>query len=123
MLKRCAISELVVAIRCVLAGQTYVTPLLAHRAIEAAARESAPGPVLTSRQREVLQLVAEGRTAKEIADVLKLSVKTAVFHKMALMDKLGLHTTAELTRYAIENGIARTTHSLRAKGASNAPNS
>jgi DNA-binding NarL/FixJ family response regulator len=122
VLKRCAISELVVAIRAVLAAQTYVTPLLARRAV-ATATDSAPGPVLTSRQREVLQLVAEGCTAKEIANVLKLSVKTAVFHKMAIMDKLGLHTTAELTRYAIENGVARTTHSLRAKGASNAPNS
>jgi DNA-binding NarL/FixJ family response regulator len=120
VLKRCAISELVVAIRAVLAGQTYVTPLLAQRAVEAA-RESAPGPALTPRQREVLQLVAEGCTAKEIGNALKLSVKTAVFHKMALMDKLGLRTTAELTRYAIENGIARTTHSLRAKGASNVP--
>jgi DNA-binding NarL/FixJ family response regulator len=117
VLKRCALSELVVAIRTVLAGQTYVTPLLADRAVEAA-KESAAGPVLTSRQREVLQLVAEGCTAKEIANVLKLSVKTAVFHKMAIMDKLGLHTTAELTRYALEHGIVMTTNSLRAKGAS-----
>jgi DNA-binding NarL/FixJ family response regulator len=70
----------------------------------------------------VLQLVAEGCTAKEIANVLKLSPKTAVFHKMAIMDKLGLHTTAELTRYALEHGIATTTNSLRAKGASNVPN-
>lgn len=116
VLKRCAVSELVVAIRAVLAGQTYITPLMAHRAAEAA-KESASGPVLTSRQREVLQLVAEGCTAKEIANVLKLSVKTAVFHKMKIMDKLGLHTTAELTRYAIENGIARTTPSVRAKSA------
>ncbi len=122
VLKRCALSELVVAIRAVLAGQTYITPLMAHRAVETA-EESAPGPVLTSRQREVLQLVAEGCTAKEIANVLKLSVKTAVFHKMAIMDKLGLHSTAELTRYAMEHGIATTTHSLRAKSASNVPNS
>jgi DNA-binding NarL/FixJ family response regulator len=117
VLKRCAVAELVVAIRCVLAGQTYITPLLADRAVEAAT-ESAPGPVLTSRQREVLQLVAEGCTAKEIANALKLSVKTAVFHKMAIMDKLGLHSTAELTRYAMEHGIITTTNSLRAKGAS-----
>jgi DNA-binding NarL/FixJ family response regulator len=116
VLKRCAVAELVVAIRAVLAGQTYITPLMAHRAAEAA--ESAPGSVLTSRQREVLQLVAEGCTAKEIAKVLKLSVKTAVFHKVAIMQKLGLHSTAELTRYAIETGIAATIPSLRAKGAS-----
>jgi DNA-binding NarL/FixJ family response regulator len=121
VLKSCAVSELVVAIRAVLSGQTYITPLLAHRAVATAAQESAPGPVLTSRQREVLQLVAEGCTAKEIANVLKLSVKTAVFHKMAIMEKLGLRTTAELTRYAMEHGIATTTPSLRAKAASNVP--
>ena len=106
VLKRCAVAELVAAIRAVLAGQTYVTPLLAYGAVESA-KDTVPGPVLTSRQREVLQLVADGRTAKEIANVLKLSVKTAVFHKVAIMQKLGLHSTAELTRYAIENGIAR----------------
>jgi DNA-binding NarL/FixJ family response regulator len=109
VLKRCAVSELVNAIRQVLDGHTYVTPLVADRAVEAARVCVRPGPSLTSRQREVLQLVAEGCTAKEIANVLKLSVKTAVFHKMAIMDKLGLRTTAELTRYALEQGIATAT--------------
>ncbi|HTA68336.1 MAG TPA: response regulator transcription factor [Bryobacteraceae bacterium] len=109
VLKRCAVSELVTAIRQVLAGHTYVTPLVADRAVEAAQVCLQPGPALTSRQREVLQLVAEGCTAKEIANVLKLSVKTAVFHKMAIMDKLGLRTTAELTRYALEHGISTAT--------------
>lgn len=70
VLKRCAVSELVIAIRCVSQGQTYVTPLIADRAGEAA-RESTPGLALTSRQREVLHLVAEGCTAKEIANVLE----------------------------------------------------
>lgn len=109
VLKRCALAELVNAIRQVLSGHTYVTPLVADRALEAARDSVRPGPSLTSRQREVLQLVAEGCTAKEIANVLKLSVKTAVFHKMAIMDKLGLRTTAELTRYALEHGIATAT--------------
>jgi len=109
VLKRCAVAELVAAIRQVLSGHTYVTPLVADRAVEAARESLRPGPALTSRQREVLQLVAEGCTAKEIANVLKLSVKTAVFHKMAIMDKLGLRTTAELTRYALEHGIATAT--------------
>ena len=109
VLKRCAVSELVDAIRQVLDGHTYVTPLVADRAVEVARTAVRPGPSLTSRQREVLQLVAEGCTAKEIANVLKLSVKTAVFHKMAIMDKLGLRTTAELTRYALEQGIASVT--------------
>src|SRR5579871_6026671 len=109
VLKRCALSELVTAIRQVLSGHTYVTPLMAERALEASRACVPQGPELTSRQREVLQLVAEGCTAKEIANVLKLSVKTAVFHKMAIMDKLGLRTTAELTRYALEHGIATPT--------------
>jgi DNA-binding NarL/FixJ family response regulator len=60
---------------------------------------------LTSRQREVLQLVAEGRSVKEIAAILRVSAKTVEFHKSALMDRLGIHTTAELTRYAIEHGL------------------
>jgi DNA-binding NarL/FixJ family response regulator len=109
VLKRCAVSELVTAIRQVLSGHTYVTPLVEDLAVEAVRGPVRPGPALTIRQREVLQLVAEGCTAKEIANVLKLSVKTAVFHKMAIMDKLGLRTTAELTRYALEHGIATAT--------------
>ncbi len=109
VLKRCAVTELVTAIRQVLSGNTYVTPLVADRAVETARVLVRSGPALTARQREVLQLVAEGCTAKEIANVLKLSVKTAVFHKMAIMDKLGLRTTAELTRYALEQGIATAT--------------
>ena len=60
---------------------------------------------LTSRQREVLQLVAEGRSVKEIAALLKISAKTVEFHKCALMERLDIHTTAELTRYAIEHGL------------------
>ena len=60
---------------------------------------------LTSRQREVLQLIAEGKTSREIATALKISPKTVEFHKRALMDQTGLRTTAELTRYAVANGI------------------
>jgi DNA-binding CsgD family transcriptional regulator len=73
--------------------------------IVASAQPRANSKSLTLRQREVLQLVAQGRTAKEIANALGLSVKTAVFHKMAIMDKLGLRTTADLTRYALDQGI------------------
>jgi DNA-binding NarL/FixJ family response regulator len=60
---------------------------------------------LTRRQREVLQLVAEGKTIKEIAAVLGVSPKTVAFHKSGIMDELGLRTTAELTRYALEHGL------------------
>jgi DNA-binding NarL/FixJ family response regulator len=62
---------------------------------------------LTSRKREVLQLVAEGKSVKEIAFILSISTKTVEFHKTTIMDQLGLRTTAELTRYAIEKGIAK----------------
>ncbi len=111
VLKRCAVSELVTAIRQVLEGHSYVTPLMAEHVVAAATNPALRrNPTsLTSRQREVLQLVAEGCTAKEIANSLNISVKTAVFHKMAIMDKLGIRTTAELTRYALEHGITRGT--------------
>jgi DNA-binding NarL/FixJ family response regulator len=107
VLKRCTSSELVKAIREVMNGRTYLTPLV-PRNVAVTAAELGPQPdsrPLTCRQREVLQLVAEGYTAKEIAKSLNLSVKTAVFHRMAIRDKLGLRTTAALTRYALENGM------------------
>jgi len=107
VLKRCTFSELVKAIREVMNGQSYVTPLV-PRQVAGPVTELSPQPdsrPLTCRQREVLQLVAEGCTAKEIAASLNLSVKTAVFHRMAIRDKLGLRTTAALTRYALENGM------------------
>jgi DNA-binding NarL/FixJ family response regulator len=63
------------------------------------------GEKLTPRQREVLQLVAEGKSNKEIATILNVSLKTVDFHKARLMDELGLRTTAELTRYALRHGI------------------
>jgi DNA-binding NarL/FixJ family response regulator len=107
ILKRCTFSELVKAIREVMNGQSYLTPLVPRNSAGTAG-ELGPQPdsrPLTCRQREVLQLVAEGCTAKEIAKSLNLSVKTAVFHRMAIRDKLGLRTTAALTRYALENGL------------------
>jgi DNA-binding NarL/FixJ family response regulator len=107
ILKRCTFLELVKAIREVMNGQSYLTPLVPRNNAGTAA-ELGPQPdsrPLTCRQREVLQLVAAGCTAKEIAKSLNLSVKTAVFHRMAIRDKLGLRTTAALTRYALENGM------------------
>jgi DNA-binding NarL/FixJ family response regulator len=103
----CAVSELLTAIRAVLNGHSYLTPSLGRRvdSILSSGKSRASGKSLTLRQREVLRLVAQGRTAKEIATTLGLSVKTAVFHKMAIMDKLGLRTTADLTRYALDHGI------------------
>lgn len=67
----------------------------------------ASGDQLTSREREVIQLLAEGRTSKEVAVTLNLSVKTAETHRTNLMRKLGLHSVADLTRYAVRNGIVQ----------------
>jgi len=109
VLKHSAPSELVTAVREALRGQTYVTPviagelLLSYREGTSGSRDSAQR--LTARQREVLQLIAEGRSAKEVAGVLKLSIRTAEAHKARILEALGLRTTAELVQYAIRNGI------------------
>ena len=109
VLKRSAATELVNAIREVMKGRYYVTPLVTRQALSplfgGAVEPSKLTNTLTSRQREVLQLVAEGRSVKEIASILKLSAKTIEFHKSALMERLDIHTTAELTRYAIGHGL------------------
>lgn len=108
VLKHSASAELVAAVREAVRGRTYVTPLIAgelllsYREADPAAD---PAPRLTTRQREVLQLVAEGRTAKEIAAVLNISVRTAEAHKAHILDALGLTSTAELVQYAIRHGI------------------
>jgi DNA-binding NarL/FixJ family response regulator len=109
LLKRSAASELVNAIHEVMKGRYYVTPLVTREALGplfgGGTETRKLSTTLTSRQREVLQLVAEGRSVKEIATILQVSAKTVEFHKSALMVRLGIHTTAELTRYAIEHGL------------------
>ena len=72
-----------------------------------ATKEDEAVAVLTSREREVIQLLAEGKTSKEVAVALRLSVKTAETHRTNLMRKLGLHSVADLTRYAVRNGIVQ----------------
>lgn len=110
VLKQSLAGELVNALREVLAGAYYITPLL-RKGIPEQLFNSQQNPselfgeTLTPRQREVLQLVAEGKSNKEIASVLEISIKTVEFHKAAIMQGLGLHNTAELTRYAIEQGL------------------
>lgn len=111
LLKRSAASELGLAIKAVLQGQHYLTPLLTKDVLDSVLKPSTGErgePVsgaLTARQREVLQLVAEGHGTKEIATILSVSVKTVEFHKSRLMQQLDLHTTADLTKYAITHGI------------------
>jgi DNA-binding NarL/FixJ family response regulator len=112
ILKNSAASELSTAIRNALAGNYYVTPLipvdLASLLDEKRCTAKLFEVPLSPRKREVLQLVAEGKSVKEIAHILAISNKTVEFHKASIMDQLGIRTTAELTRYAIENGIVKT---------------
>lgn len=109
LLKRSAGSELIQAIHAVMSGHNYITPLIAKGLVQSAVTGRKPSMTLrntlTPRQREVLQLVAEGNTVKEIAATLEISPKTVEFHKTQLMDQLNLHTTAELTRYALTHGL------------------
>jgi DNA-binding NarL/FixJ family response regulator len=109
--KQSAASELVNAIRMALADRYYVTPLAGTEAARLSTlnpRENPSeffGTKLTPRQREVLQLVAEGKSTKEISSALNISPKTVEFHRNSLMDELGVRTIAELTRYALSQGI------------------
>jgi DNA-binding NarL/FixJ family response regulator len=101
VLKRAASGELINAIHAVMRGERYVAAELpAGVATGEVARER-----LTQRQRDVLQLVARGRSGKEIGAALRISTKTVEFHKARIMDQLGLRTTAELTRYAMAHGL------------------
>jgi DNA-binding NarL/FixJ family response regulator len=109
LLKRSAGSELIQAIHSVVGGNYFVTPLLTKGLVNSAIGD-APMPatrqnVLTPRQREVLQLVAEGKAVKEIAQLLNISPKTVEFHKAQIMEQLDLRTTAELTKYAMAHGL------------------
>jgi len=106
--KRSAPKELVTAIEEVLHGHTYLTPLVTKEFVEGALTSqasAAPFGRLTTRQREVLQLVAEGRSNKEIAATLDVSPKTVEFHKSNIVRALGLSTTADLIKYAIRHGL------------------
>jgi DNA-binding NarL/FixJ family response regulator len=109
VLKHSAPTELVSAIRAALEGHTYITPQLAGEVLASMKQgpQTARDPVvsLTPRQREVLQLLAEGRSAKEIAATLSISARTVEFHKYQMMETLDLHTNAELIHFAIKHGL------------------
>jgi len=110
LLKDCAFEELALAIRAVVAGKTYLSPSVSgivvddylHRLSRADFSDS---EVLTDREREVLQLLAEGKSTKQIALKLHISVKTVETHRRQIMNKLDIHTVAELTKYAIRKGL------------------
>lgn len=106
VLKQSAGEELIAGIRQVLAGHKYVTPLIASEwAEDVGKRVGETKLTLTPRQREVLQLVIEGCTMKEIATRLGISTRTAESHKYEMMDGLGVETTAELIQYAVKLGL------------------
>ena len=107
LLKRSAASELVTAIQAVMQGRSYVTPLVTAGLVGALthADEQTPDRTLTGRQREVLQLLAEGRSMKEVGALLDLTPRTVAFHKYRMMEQLGVRTTAELIQYAVKHHI------------------
>ena len=110
LLKDCALEELVKAIRTVMRQKTYISPGLSDILIKDLANHWGSAPVsayavLTAREREVLQLMAEGKTTLQIASSLRVSSKTVEAHRKQIMNKLGLHSVAELTKYAIRQGL------------------
>lgn len=111
LLKDCAYDELVEAIRTVASGRTYLSPEITGVVLRdyvdrlSGAEADSAFSVLTDREREVLQLVAEGHTTKQIAEKLYVSVKTVESHRQNIMDKLEIRTIAELTKYAIREGL------------------
>ena len=108
VLKRAADTELLTAIRAVGRGETYIYPSLAARLIMDQGRESkVQAGKLSTREIEVLQLIALGYTQQEIADKLTLSTKTVETHKARISEKLGLRTRAEMVRYAVNNGLVQ----------------
>jgi len=108
LLKTCAADEVVSAVREALHGHKYLSPDLKEKIARFRRRQKqivGDGNRLTERQREVLQLLAEGKVMKEIGDILNVSTKTVAFHKYRIMEALGAKSNAELVRYAIRNHI------------------
>jgi DNA-binding NarL/FixJ family response regulator len=109
--KDAAVSDLAAAIRAVARGETFLSPglmrsVLGRRAAVNGTAAAAFGPALTAREREMLQLLAAGQSTKEVARELRVSVKTAETHRRNMMEKLEVDSIAELTRYAIREGIS-----------------
>jgi DNA-binding NarL/FixJ family response regulator len=109
VLKHSAPSELITAIHEAMKGRTYVTPLIAGDLIRNYQEGGSPGKDLfkkiSPRQREILQLLAEGKSGKEIASLLNISARTVEFHKYRMMEQLNIKTSAELVQYAVKHGI------------------
>ena len=122
VLKSEAASQLLVAIEHAMRGVLYLSPELDPAVLDQLRTVGRPSraPVqLTSRQRQILQFIADGRQNKEIASELNIGTKTVEFHRARLMNKLGIHSVGQLTRFAIEEGLVGATGSNRAIGAAN----
>ena len=110
VLKKAASADLFKAIQTVLSGRTYITPLISREPVNvfiSRARSHEHREPLTARQREVLQLLAEGKSMKEAADVLNITPRTIAFHKYSMMEHLGIKRNSELVRYATQSGLCR----------------
>jgi two-component system, NarL family, response regulator NreC len=106
VLKNQVASDLIQAIRQVSRGEFYLSPGISRAVMEAyRSKSERPADPLTARERQVLQLIAEGKSTKDTASVLGISVKTAESHRMRLMQKLNIHETASLVRYAVRRGL------------------
>jgi DNA-binding NarL/FixJ family response regulator len=109
LLKDCAVEELVNAVRTVLSGQPYLSPRIAGvvlgEYLQAKPKDTSAFSILSPREREVLQLLAEGKSTKDIAFKFRLSTKTVEAHRQRIMEKLNVRTIAELTKYAIREGL------------------
>jgi DNA-binding NarL/FixJ family response regulator len=108
LLKTCAVTELLEAVQFALQQKSYVTPLIAGGMIESLThpmRDGDPDPHLTARQREVLRLLAEGKSMKQAAAALNLTVRTVAFHKYRMMQMLNIKSSAELVRFAVVQHI------------------
>jgi len=110
LLKDCAFEELYGAIRAVVSNQTYLSPKIAGTVIKdyvhhVTTKHAPPATHLSPREREVLQLIAEGKNTKEIAARLNVSVKTVETHRRKIMERLNIHSIAELTKFAIREGL------------------
>jgi len=109
LVKTCAASELAIAVREVLKGKSYLSPMIAKDTVNFLLRQDKElieeEDRLTERQREVLQLLAEGKCMKEVADVLNITTRTVAFHKYRIMELLNAKNSAQLVQYAIRNHL------------------
>lgn len=110
ILKDVVVSDLVAAVRSVYRGSTFLSPTVSEKLRRqlqnGQSRSGRHGPAkLTARERQILKLIAEGYTSRQISEILKISFKTVQTHRAHIMEKLGVHSTAELTRYAVTKGI------------------